>query len=101
MKNRLGIPDSRALADFQPTIILKAKDFATEITIFNSKEKGLNSEMQISDEHITNSRSVRKTLISRGIYPENLPAEEDIKKVDRKLKSDEKKGLKNVNKLGE
>lgn len=101
MKTRLGVPPSRALADFQPTIILKAKDFATEITIFNSKQKGLNSEMQISDEHITNNRSVRKTLISRGIYPESLPAEEDIKKVERKLKSGEKKELKHVSKLDE
>jgi len=96
MKNRLGVPDSRALADFQPAIILKAKDFATEITIFNSKEKMLNTEMQISEEHITNNRSVRKTLISRGIYPEKLPAEEDIKKIERKLKSDEKKSLKDL-----
>ncbi len=101
MKVRLGIPSSRALADFQPTIILKAKDFATEITIFNSKQKGLNTEMQISDEHITNNRSVRKTLISRGIYPESLPAEEDIKKIERKLKTDEKKSLKSVTKLEE
>jgi len=99
MKNRLGVPKSRALADFQPTIILKAKDFATEITIFNTKEKSLNSEDQISDEHVTNNHSIRSTLISRGIYPENLPAEEDIKKVERKLKSDEKKSLKKVDKL--
>ncbi len=99
MKTRLGIPQSRALADFQPTILLKAKDFATEITIFNSKAKGLHSEQSISDEHITNNRSVRKTLIERGIRPENLPAEEDIKKVERKLSSDEKKNLKKPEKL--
>ena len=98
MKNRLGVSNKRVLADFQPTIILKAKDFATEITIFNSKEKALNTERQISEEHITNNRSVRKTLISRGIYPEKLPAEEDIKKVERKLKSDKKKSLKNIDK---
>lgn len=98
MKNRLGVLDNRALADFQPTIILKAKDFATEITIFNTKEKGLNTEQHISEEHITNNRSVRKTLIERGIYPEKLPAEEDIKKVGRKLKSEEKKSLKNLDK---
>ncbi|MBU4347048.1 DNA damage-inducible protein D [Patescibacteria group bacterium] len=98
IKNRLGVPDNRALADFQPTIILKAKDFATEITIFNTKEKGLNTEQHISEEHITNNRSVRKTLIERGIYPEKLPAEEDIKKVGRKLKSEEKKSLKNLDK---
>jgi len=98
MKNRLGVPHARPLSDFQPTIILKAKDFATEITIFNTKEKGLNTERGISDEHIINNRSVRKTLISRGIYPENLPAEEDIKKVERKLKSEEKKNVKNIDK---
>lgn len=94
MKARLGIPANRALADFQPTILLKAKDFATEITIFNSKAKGLRSEQLISDEHITNNRSVRKTLIERGIRPESLPAEEDIKKIERKLSSDDKKSLK-------
>jgi DNA-damage-inducible protein D len=100
MKNRLGIPSGRALADFQPTILLKAKDFATEITIFNSKSKNLRSEQSISEEHITNNRSVRKTLLSRGIVPEKLPAEEDIKKIERKLKSDEKKSLKKPDKLG-
>lgn len=96
MKSRLGIPQSRALADFQPTIILKAKDFATEITIFNSKAKGLRSEQSISEEHITNNRSVRKTLLSRGIQPENLPIEEDIKKVERKLKADDRKNIKKM-----
>ena len=99
MKNRLGVPGGRALADFQPTILLKAKDFATEITIFNSKEKGLRSEQSISEEHITNNRSVRKTLLSRGIRPESLPAEEDIKKIERKLSSDDKKNLKRPEKL--
>ncbi len=95
MKTRLKIPEGRALADFQPTIILKAKDFATEITIFNTKAKGLRSEQSISEEHITNNRSVRKTLLSREIIPENLPPEEDIKKIERKLKSENKKLLKN------
>lgn len=100
MKHRLGVPEGRALADFQPTIILKAKDFASEITIFNSKSKNLRTERAISDEHVSNNRSVRKTLISRGITPEKLPPEEDIKKVERKLKSDEKKGLNKPDKLG-
>jgi DNA-damage-inducible protein D len=98
MKNKLGVPKSRPLSDFQPTIILKAKDFATEITIFNTKEKALNTEQNISDEHISNNASVRGTLISRGIYPEQLPAEKDVKKVGRKLKSDEKKSLKDLDK---
>lgn len=99
MKSRLKIPDNRALADFQPTILLKAKDFATEITIFNTKNKGLKTEQAISEEHITNNRSVRKTLISRGIRPENLPIEEDIKKIERKIESENKKSLKKPDKL--
>jgi DNA-damage-inducible protein D len=99
MKDRLGVPGTRSLADFQPTILLKAKDFATEITIFNSKSKNLKSEQAISEEHITNNRSVRKTLLSRGIVPENLPVEEDIKKIERKFKSDDKNSLKKVDTL--
>ncbi len=91
MKTRLGVPDNRPLADFLPTITIKAKDFATEITIFNTKDKGLNTEGKISSEHITNNQSVRKILLEREIVPENLPAEEDIKKLERKVKSEEKK----------
>jgi DNA-damage-inducible protein D len=95
MKGKWSVPKGRALADFAPTIILKAKDFATEITIFNSKAKQMKLQQQISDEHIINNQSVRKTLIERGIRPEDLPAEQDIQKIERKLKSDDKKGLKN------
>jgi DNA-damage-inducible protein D len=95
MKKKWKIPNSRALSDFAPTIILKAKDFATEITIFNAKEKKMKSEQQISNEHITNNKSVRKTLLERGIRPEILSPEEDIQKVERKLKSQTKKELKN------
>jgi DNA-damage-inducible protein D len=98
MKNRWGIKN-KPLADFMPTILLKAKDFATEITIFNAKENNMKTESQISREHITNNESVRNTLISRGIKPENLSPEEDISKIDRRLKSDEKKSLKNPKKL--
>lgn len=87
MKQRLKIPKNRALADFQPTILLKAKDFASEITIFNTKNKNLRTEPTISKEHITNNRSVRKTLINRGIFPENLSVEEDVKKVQKKCRS--------------
>src|SRR3989344_1980928 len=85
MKYRLQIPTSRALADFLPTITLKAKDFATEITIFNSKEKRLDTEQAISNEHVVNNQIVRKTLLERGIKPESLPVAEDIKKVAKKL----------------
>lgn len=98
MKNKWGIK-SKPLADFMPTILLKAKDFATEITIFNAKEKQMKTESAISKEHITNNSTVRKTLLSRGIVPENLKPEEDINKVDRKLKSDDRKVLKNPDKL--
>lgn len=98
MKNKWGIKN-KPLADFMPTILLKAKDFATEITIFNAKQHKMKTERQISKEHITNNQSVRKTLISRGIKPENLPPEEDISKIGRKLKSEEKKNLKNPDKL--
>lgn len=91
MKIKLGISEKRPLADFLPTITIKAKDFASEITIFNTKEKNLNTESNISSEHITNNKSVRKILLERGIKPENLPAEVDIKKLERRVKSEEKK----------
>ncbi|MDI9347879.1 MAG: DNA damage-inducible protein D [Methylacidiphilales bacterium] len=92
MKDKWGIKN-KPLADFMQTILLKAKDFATEITIFNAKSKNMQTENLISDEHVTNNKSVRDTLISRGITPEELPPEEDVKKVERKLKSTEKKIL--------
>ena len=99
MKAQWKVPDSRPLADFAPTIILKAKDFATEITIFNSRERTLRSEASISREHVTNNEAVRKTLLDRGIRPESLPAAEDVKKVERRLESDQKKSLKNPDSL--
>jgi DNA-damage-inducible protein D len=99
MKAQWNVPDNRPLADFAPTIILKAKDFATEITIFNTRENQLGSETAISNEHITNNQAVRSTLLERGIRPEALPAAEDVKKVERRLASDEKKSLKNPDKL--
>lgn len=99
MKAQWKVPDSRPLADFAPTIILKAKDFATEITIFNAKQNNLTSERAISSEHVTNNEAVRKTLLERGIRPESLPAAEDVKKVERRLASEEKKSLKNPDAL--
>jgi len=99
MKAQWRVPDSRPLADFAPTIILKAKDFATEITIHNARAHGMSSEPQISREHVTNNKAVRDTLINRGIRPESLPPAEDVKKVERRLTSDEKKALKNPDKL--
>jgi DNA-damage-inducible protein D len=88
---------SKPLADFMPTILLKAKDFATEITIFNAKEKEMNTEPQISNEHISNNKSVRNTLLNRGIVPENLPPEEDIKKVERKQIKENKTKIDSTN----
>jgi len=99
MKAKLGVPKGRALADFLPTITIKAKDFATEITVFNTKEKGLSTERQISTEHIINNRGVRDILLKRGIKPEELPPEEDIKKLERRVKSEEKKIGKNPKSL--
>ena len=99
MKAQWCVPDKRPLADFAPTIILKAKDFATEITIHNAREHQMQSEPQISDEHITNNQAVRDTLLSRGIRPESLPPAEDVKKVERRLSSEEKKALKNPDRL--
>jgi DNA-damage-inducible protein D len=93
MKDQWGI-DKKPLADFMPTILLKAKDFATEITIFNAKSNQMSTEREISTEHITNNQAVRETLISRGITPENLTPEEDVKKIERKLISDEKEIVK-------
>src|SRR5690606_11781465 len=99
MKEKLGVPTGRALADFLPTITIKAKDFATEITVFNTKEKGLSTERQISAEHITNNRGVRDILLKRGIRPEELPPEEDIKKLERRVNSETKNLSKNPDKL--
>ncbi len=66
---------------------------------WNEIENSMNSESQISDEHVTNNKTLRNTLISRGITPENLPPQEDVKKVERKLNKDEKKVIKNIDKL--
>ena len=100
MKSHWKVPDKRPLADFAPTIVLKAKDFATEITIHNAREHQLDTERQISDEHLTNNQVVRRTLLQRGIRPEQLPAAEDVKKVERRLATEEKKALKNPDSLG-
>ncbi|HET8553807.1 MAG TPA: DNA damage-inducible protein D [Rhodanobacteraceae bacterium] len=94
MKATWKVPASRPLADFAPTIILKAKDFATEITIHNTRAHQLSNERAISQEHVTNNEAVRKTLLNRGIQPEHLPAAEDVKKVERRLASEQKKSLK-------
>ena len=99
MKSTWRVPVKRALADFAPTIILKAKDFATEITIHNARENKLANEEAISREHVTNNQAVRRTLLGRGIRPEELPPAEDVKKVERRLVSEEKKSIKNPESL--
>jgi DNA-damage-inducible protein D len=91
MKDRLAVPDSRPLADFLPTITIKAKDFANEITNFNIQRDGLSNEPSISVEHVKNNRDVRDLLLKRGIQPEALPAAEDLKKVERRVQSEAKK----------
>jgi DNA-damage-inducible protein D len=94
MKKKLGVSSNRPLADFLPTITIKAKDFAAEITNFNIKKKNMVGEHDITGEHIKNNRDVRGTLKKRGIAPEELPPEEDIKKLERKVSSSNKKMLK-------
>lgn len=99
MKAQWKVPDSRPLADFAPTIILKAKDFAAEITIHNARTQQMQSEAQISSEHVTNNQAVRQTLLNRGIRPESLPAAEDVKKVERRLSAEEKRILNKPDRL--
>ena len=101
MKRKLGIAESRPLADFLPTITISAKQLATEITNFNVKKNDLNGENKITTEHVKNNRDVRTLLGKSGIKPEQLPAEEDIQKLKRRLESDNKKLLKDGKKLKE
>jgi DNA-damage-inducible protein D len=90
MKKKLGIEDKRPLADFLPTITISAKQFATEITNFNVKKKDMQGETRITKEHVKNNLDVRGILSKSGIKPEQLPAEEDIKKLERRVKSADK-----------
>jgi len=86
MKDKLAVPSGKPLADFLPTLTIKAKDFATELTSHNVVEKDLQGHEQITNEHVDNNLAVRKMLKERGVKPENLPPAEDVKKVERKLK---------------
>ena len=90
MKKRLSIPKNRPLADFLPTITITAKNIATEITNFSVKKDDIQGEEKITAEHIRNNVDIRSLLSKRGIKPEELPPEEDIKKLQRKLKKDDK-----------
>lgn len=101
LKKRLDIKSNKLLADFLPTITIKAKDFAAEITIFNVKDKHIAKGNRIAWEHIRNNKSVRNLLKERVITPEDLPAEEDVKKLERRVKSEDKKLQKNPGKLND
>lgn len=98
LKRKMNVPASRPLADFLPTITIKAKDFAAELTSVNVQSKDLQSEPLITQEHIENNAAVRRILLERGVVPEDLPAEEDVKKVERRLASENKKAIENKQK---
>ncbi len=99
MKKKLGVPAARPLADFLPTITIKAKDFAGEITHFNVKKENLQGEHQITKEHEKNNRDVRQVLAKSNIYPEELPPEEDVKKLERRIKNQDEKAFQNSGEL--
>ena len=99
MKKKLGVSDKRPLADFLPTLTIAAKNLATEMTNYNVEEKDLQGESAITSEHVQNNQSVRDMLGSRGIKPEKLPPSEDIKKLERRVKSQEKKLVQESGKL--
>lgn len=101
MKRRLDVSDNRPLADFLPTLTIAAKNLAAEITNYNVEEKDLYGEPSITTEHVQNNRSVRDMLGKRGIKPENLPPSEDIKKLERRVRSEDKKLASQVGKLPE
>lgn len=91
LKKKMGVPDSRPVADFLPTISIKAKDLAAEMTGLNVQAKDLKGQGKIEKEHIDNNLAVREMLTKRGIVPENLSPTEDVKKLERKLSADERK----------
>jgi len=98
LKRKMGVPENRPLADFLPTISIKAKDLAAEMTGLNVQSKDLKGQNPIEKEHIENNMAVREMLTKRGIVPENLPPAEDVKKIQRKLDGDDKKILKDSKK---
>lgn len=99
MKDRYGITQTRPLADFLPTLTIAAKNLATEMTNHNVSQDDLQGEHAITREHVQNNQSVRAMLDQRGIKPEQLPPEEDIKKLERRVKAEEKKLVKRSGKL--
>ena len=99
MKEKLGVKENRPLADFLPTLTIAAKNLAAEMTNYNVEEKDLQGEMAITDEHVQNNTTVRSMLGTRGIKPEDLPPSEDIQKLERRVKSQDKKIAKESGKL--
>lgn len=98
LKRKMGVPDKRPVADFLPTISIKAKDLSAEMTGLNVQSKDLKGQGHIEKEHIENNSAVRDMLVQRGIVPENLPPAEDVKKIQRKFLSEEKQILKSKKK---
>ncbi|GHT88049.1 DNA damage-inducible protein D [Bacteroidia bacterium] len=95
LKQKLGVPEARPVADFLPTVSIKAKDFAAAMTAENVQLKDLSGMAAIENEHVDNNLGVRKIMIERGLVPENLPPAEDVKKVERRLNTEEEKILTN------
>lgn len=95
MKKRLNVPEKSALADHLSSVAISAKNLAASMTTYNVERHDLSGTTAIENEHVGNNVSVRSTLLERGIKPENLPAEEDTKKVERRMKSDERKMMRN------
>ncbi|HFH9840463.1 TPA: DNA damage-inducible protein D [Streptococcus suis] len=99
MKERLGVKNNRPLTDFLPTLTIAAKNLATEMTNYNVEENDLHGEKSITDEHVLNNTTIRNMLAQRGIKPEELPPAEDLKKLERKVKQQNKKLIKESGKL--
>jgi DNA-damage-inducible protein D len=99
MKQKLAVPEKRALADFLPTVTVTAKQLVNEMTSHNVRRKDLRGESPISSEHQKNNKAVRGALTRAGIYPEKLPPAEDIKEIQTRLKSEDKKLPKQTKKL--
>ena len=91
MKERYGVKENRPLADFLPTLTIAAKNLATEMTNYNVTEKDMYGEEKITKEHVDNNSSVRNMLGKRGIKPENLKPAEDLKKLERRVKTENEK----------
>lgn len=88
VKKKMGIPNNRPMADFLPTVTISAKNFATEITNFNVQKNNLRGEVDITSEHVKNNTEIRQVLTNNDIIPENIPPEEDIKKLERRVKKE-------------